>query len=192
MGHALRPREQRGGRARGQSPSEAGPGGRGAAVGDGPGRGLHAPAGDGVHGGPPRGLILPAAALHPAAALFFILIGLLLRLGHVPEAGWLTWTGGLVLTGAPVVWRTLRGIAPGRFAADLVAMLAIVSALPLGQPLAGLIVVLMQTGGEALERYAEGRASEAVRALEAAAPRTAHRVRAGVAEEIPADAVAVG
>ena len=82
------------------------------------------------------------------------------------------WTGGLVLTGAPVVWRTLRGIASGRFAADLVAMLAIVAALPLGQPLAGLIVVLMQTGGEALERYAEGRASEAVRALEAAAPRT--------------------
>ena len=89
------------------------------------------------------------------------------------------WTGGLVLTGAPVVWRTLRGIASGRFAADLVAMLAIVAALPLAQPLAGLIVVLMQTGGEALERYAEGRASEAVRALEAAAPRIAHRVRAG-------------
>jgi heavy metal translocating P-type ATPase len=102
------------------------------------------------------------------------------------------WTGGLVLTGAPVVWRTLRGIASGRFAADLVAMLAIVAALPLGQPLAGLIVVLMQTGGEALERYAEGRASEAVRALEAAAPRTAHRVRPGEVEEIPADTVAVG
>ena len=110
----------------------------------------------------------------------------------MPQASRLLWTGGLVLTGAPVVWRTLRGIASGRFAADLVAMLAIVAALPLGQPLAGLIVVLMQTGGEALERYAEGRASEAVRALEAAAPRTAHRVRPGVVEEIPADAVVVG
>ena len=56
-------------------------------------------------------------------------------------------------------------------------MLAIVAALLLGEPLAGLIVVLMQTGGEALERYAEGRASEAVRELEAAAPRIAHRLR---------------
>ena len=36
----------------------------------------------------------------------------------------------------------------------------------------------MQTGGEALERYAEGRASAAVRALEEAAPRIAHVVRA--------------
>jgi heavy metal translocating P-type ATPase len=116
----------------------------------------------------------------------------LLRLGGLPDAGRLVWTGGLVLTGAPVVWRTLRGIASGRFAADLVAMLAIVAALLLGQPLAGLIVVLMQTGGEALERYAEGRASEAVRALEAAAPRTAHRVSDGRSEEVPVDAVAVG
>jgi heavy metal translocating P-type ATPase len=102
------------------------------------------------------------------------------------------WTAGLVLTGAPVVWRTLRGIASGRFAADLVAMLAIVAALPLGQPLAGLIVVLMQTGGEALERYAQGRASEAVRELEAAAPRLAHRIGPSGVEEIAADAVAVG
>ena len=83
-------------------------------------------------------------------------------------------------------------MASGRFAADLVAMLAVVTALLLGQPLAGLIVVLMQTGGEALERYAEGRASRAVRDLEAAAPRQAHRVRAGVTEDIEADAVAEG
>jgi heavy metal translocating P-type ATPase len=91
-----------------------------------------------------------------------------------------------------VVWRTLRGIAAGRFAADLVAMLAIVTALPLREPLAGLIVVLMQTGGEALERYAEGRASEAVRELEAAAPRRAHRIGSGGVKDIDADAVAVG
>lgn len=96
------------------------------------------------------------------------------------------------MTGLPVVWRTLRGVASGRFAADLVAMLAIVGALLLGEPLAGLIVVLMQTGGEALERYAEGRASEAVRELEAAAPRLAHRVSPGGIEDTEAEAVAVG
>ena len=50
-------------------------------------------------------------------------------------------------------------------------MLAILTAALLATPLPGLIVVLMQTGGEALERYAEGRASEAVRELEEAAPR---------------------
>ncbi len=71
-------------------------------------------------------------------------------------------------------------------------MLAIVAALALGQPLPGLIIVLMQTGGEALEDYARGRASEAVRELEAAAPRIAHRVLPEGDEDVPAETVAVG
>ncbi len=97
-----------------------------------------------------------------------------------------------MLTGAPVVWRTVRGVAVGRFAADLVAALAILTALLLRDPLPGLIVVLMQTGGEALERRAQGRASEAVRELEAAAPRLAHRLGPDGVEEVPAEEVAVG
>jgi heavy metal translocating P-type ATPase len=117
---------------------------------------------------------------------------LALRLTVSPGAATAVWSAGLALTGLPVVWRTLRGMASGRFAADLVAMLAIVTALLLREPLAGLIVVLMQTGGEALERYAEGRASEAVRELEAAAPRLAHRVHPDGTEDVEADAVAVG
>jgi len=112
--------------------------------------------------------------------------------GHAGPAA-IVWSAGLALTGTPVVWRTLTGIAAGRFAADLVAMLAIVAALLLGEPVAGLIVVLMQTGGETLERYAEGRASQAVRELEAAAPRLAHRLGAGsVVEDVAAEAVVVG
>ena len=102
------------------------------------------------------------------------------------------WSAGLALTGTPVVWQTLRGMVAGRFAADLVAMLAIVTALILREPLAGLIVVLMQTGGEALERYAQGRASEAVRELEAAAPRVAHRIVGGEVDDVPAELVRVG
>jgi heavy metal translocating P-type ATPase len=102
------------------------------------------------------------------------------------------WSVGLAVTGAPVVWQTARGVFAGRFAADLVAMLAIVTALVLREPLAGLIVVLMQTGGEALERYAQGRASEAVRELEAAAPRLAHRVVGGELEDVAAEMVRVG
>jgi heavy metal translocating P-type ATPase len=135
----------------------------------------------------PRG-----AALPPAGALFSILLGFVARLADAPAVATVVWSVGLAVTGLPVVWRTLRGVLSGRFAADVVAMLAIVAALFLGEPLAGLIVVLMQTGGEALERYAEGRASEAVRELEAAAPRLAHRIRRGLTEDVEVDAVAVG
>jgi heavy metal translocating P-type ATPase len=97
-----------------------------------------------------------------------------------------------VLTGLPVVASTLRGAFRGRFAADLVATLAIVASVILEQPLPGLIVVLMQTGGEALEDYARGRASAAVRDLEAAAPTVAHRVTPSGVADVPADAIAVG
>ena len=94
---------------------------------------------------------------------------------------------GLVIAGVPLVWRTLRGVARGHFATDVVASLAILAAIPLGEPLAGLIVVLMQTGGEALEFYAQGRASRAVRALEADAPRFQAWVRARLDENTPYD-----
>lgn len=102
------------------------------------------------------------------------------------------WLVALVLTGGPVVIRMSRGLLAGRFAADIVATLAIITAIILGQPLAGLIVVLMQTGGEALEKYAEGRASAAVRALERDAPRIAHRQRGDTVEDIPVESIAVG
>ncbi len=163
MGHAVRARKLRGGPA----------GGKASAGTHVPGK---EPTPDKASGGDRRRLTIPRVAFLPAAALGFILLGLIL-LGTDPGTSPLVWSVGLALTGAPVVWRTFRGMAAGRFAADLVAMLAIITALILRQPLAGLIVVLMQTGGEALERYAEGRASEAVRELEEAAPRTAHRIQ---------------
>jgi P-type E1-E2 ATPase len=61
-----------------------------------------------------------------------------------------------------------------------------------GQPFAGLIIVLMQTGGETLEALAEGRASAAVRELEAAAPRIAHRLADGRTEDVAVEDVRVG
>jgi heavy metal translocating P-type ATPase len=131
----------------------------------------------------------------PVATAAFLLVGALLRLSPpTREASDAVWLAGLLVTGAPLVWRTAREAFRGRFATDLVATLAILVALPLHQPLAGLVIVLMQSGGEALERYAEGRASAAVRALEEAAPRIAHRTDdAGTrVEDVPVDAIAVG
>jgi hypothetical protein len=62
------------------------------------------------------------------------------------------WLLGVVAMGAPLVFRTLRAVASGHFATDIVASLSIVGAVALGQPLAGLVIVLMQAGGEALEQ----------------------------------------
>lgn len=134
-----------------------------------------------------------SATVPGAVAALAIVAGLILpvwpRFAHA--TAWL-WEASLIVTGAPLVWRTLRGMLAGRLAADIVASLAIAGAALLQQPLAGLIVVVMQTGGEALERYAEGRASAAVRELEAAAPTIAHRLREGETADVPIGDVAVG
>jgi heavy metal translocating P-type ATPase len=131
-------------------------------------------------------------ALLPAAATAFVAAGIVLWLSGEPRWAHGAWLVGLIGTGSPVVRRTLVHALRGHFATDIVATLAIVTAAILQEPLAGLIVVLMQTGGEALERRAEGRASRALRALEEEAPRIAHRLREGSTEDIAVDEIRVG
>jgi heavy metal translocating P-type ATPase len=131
-------------------------------------------------------------AVLPVLALAFIVAGAILRYAVSPGLAAEVWMIGLIATGAPVVWGTLRAAGRGRFATDVVATLSIVGAVALGQPFAGLVIVLMQTGGEALERFAGGRASAAVRALEAAAPRIAHRIVDGHVDDVPVSLIQVG
>ena len=157
-----------------------------------------APARDAVRGTPDAARGTPYAARlragwAPLTCLAFLAAGAIdwALTPHDNTHTWI-WYTGLIAMGAPVAWRTLRGMLRGHFATDVVAMLAIVAAVALRQPLAGLVVVLMQTGGEALERYAEGRASAAVRELEAAAPQVAHRLDGERVVDIPVDQVAVG
>ena len=100
--------------------------------------------------------------------------------------------GTLLVGGVPLVFQTLRGMLRGRFAADIVATLAILTALVLGQYFAGVIIVLMQSGGEALEAYAMERASSSLEALLARAPKIAHRLRGDLVEDVPVELVAVG
>lgn len=131
----------------------------------------------------------------PAAAATVLLAGLIAgALPELPLTRQAVWSVGLYVLGIPLLLRTGQGLLHGRFNADLVAGLAILTAMLLGQPFAGLVIVLMQTGGEGLEHYAERRASAAVQALEAEAPRIAHRRldAAGRLEDVPVDLIAVG
>jgi len=70
--------------------------------------------------------------------------------------------------------------------------MAVIAAFLLGQPVVGLVIVLMQSGGEALERLAAGRASEELRALEHAVPRTVHLVGDARVVDVDADMVTPG
>jgi heavy metal translocating P-type ATPase len=112
-------------------------------------------------------------------------------LGQPEPANWL-WFGTLIVAGAPLVWQTLRGMLRGKFASDVVAMLAIVTAVVMYEPFAGVLVTLMQSGGEAMDDFGFRRASSSLEALIARAPRTARRKSGDSLEDIAAGDVLVG
>ncbi len=133
----------------------------------------------GATGAVPASSSFPAASSLALLALAVILLGAFERFAyHLPVPAEAIWLLGLLVTGFPVVWRSLGAVRQGKFATDFVASLAIVTSAVLSEPLAGLVIVLMQTGGESLERFAERRASIALRELEKAAPRIAHLLSA--------------
>jgi cation transport ATPase len=57
----------------------------------------------------------------------------------------------LVCGGLPLVWGLLRKLFAGTFGSDLLAGISIITSILLGEYLAGVLVVLMLSGGEALE-----------------------------------------
>ncbi len=129
----------------------------------------------------------------PFFALAGLLLGLFFTAIRLPGAyaNW-TWLATLVVGGIPLVIATVRRLLAGKFASDVIAALAIVAAIALNQAFAGVIIVLMQSGGEALERYAFRRASSSLDGLLKRAPRSAHRRTSTGIEEVPIEAVRPG
>ncbi|MTV25851.1 heavy metal translocating P-type ATPase [Nitriliruptoraceae bacterium ZYF776] len=93
----------------------------------------------------------------------------------------------------PALVRTIREVVHGHLGVDVIALLAMVGALALGELLAGAIIAVMLTGGEALEAHAAGRARRELTALLQRAPRTAHlRTPDGDLIDVDVDEVTVG
>lgn len=140
-----------------------------------------------------KGWVLVRAYPIPALAIVGLATGAGLHwLFGLPEAARWVWYATLVGGGAPIVWRTILGMLHGVFASDIVAMLAIVAAVLLDEAFAGAVVVLMQSGGEAIEAYGLRRATFSLRALLERAPRIARRKVAGRLEEVDVREVAIG
>lgn len=92
----------------------------------------------------------------------------------------------------PLLVPLTRKLARAEFGSDHLAGISIVTSVALGEYLAGSIVVLMLSGGTALEEFASGRASSLLDALARRMPRTAHRKQGAKVAEVSLDAIAVG
>jgi heavy metal translocating P-type ATPase len=135
---------------------------------------------------------MSTAVTRAGLAVVGLLAGGVCHLAGAPATGDILWRITIVVTVVPVTWEVVRGMVHGDFGVDIIALLAMVAALIGGELLAGAIVAVMLTGGDALEDYAAGRARRDLTALLRRAPQTARRRLADGWEEIAVDAVSVG
>lgn len=98
----------------------------------------------------------------------------------------------LAIGGGPLVFGLILKAFNFDFGSDLLAGLSIVTSVLLGEYLAGSLVVLMLSGGEALENFAIQTASRVLEALAKRAPTTAHRQLNEEIETIVVNRIAIG
>lgn len=104
---------------------------------------------------------------------------------------WPLWIA-LAIGGVPVLWELGGKLARLDFGSDLLAGISILTGVLLGEYLVALIVVLMLSGGEALEEFALRRASSVLDALARRVPTIAHRKQNGGFTDVPATHVKPG
>src|SRR5271165_796950 len=98
----------------------------------------------------------------------------------------------LILGGLPLVIALLRRLVAREFGSDLLAGISILTSVLQGEYLVGSIVVLMLSGGTALEEFASGRASSILDALANRMPQTTHRRVGAQTADVTLDQVEVG
>ena len=113
------------------------------------------------------------AVVAGVAIALHLVLRYLLHLG--PASQWPLYFA-LAAGGVPLIAGLLRQVIKGEMGSDLLAGFSIVTGVLLHEYLVACIVVLMLSGGSALEQYATRRASSALRALAARMPTTAHLV----------------
>lgn len=109
------------------------------------------------------------------------LAGLALHLGlrYVLLTSEFTWQAPLLITliggGAPLLYRLAHRLLELEFGSDLLAGLSLLACVVQREYLVGAILVLMLSGGSALEQFATKRASSVLDALARRMPQIAHR-----------------
>jgi heavy metal translocating P-type ATPase len=105
------------------------------------------------------------------------IIGAVLDIGGWNTAAhWVLGTASLIAV-IPLVMGMWEDFRSGAYGLDILALTAIIASVLLHQYWAAVIVVLMLTGGESLEDYAEHRARSELDALLTRAPQIAHIIR---------------
>ncbi|WP_428835621.1 heavy metal translocating P-type ATPase [Rubritalea halochordaticola] len=98
----------------------------------------------------------------------------------------------IVIGGIPLILELLVKALKGEFGSDLLGGISIITSIFLGEYLAGSIIVLMLSGGEALESYALRSASSVLEALAKRMPSKAHRKMGNKIHEANLEDIQIG
>lgn len=120
------------------------------------------------------------------------IVGLALDVTHHHTAA--HWVLGLsaIINVFPLLWGMIEDLRSGKYGIDILAATAIITSVLLHEYWAGMVIVLMLTGGEALEDYAEKRAKKELSSLLANKPKKAHILRKGNTIDVRVSEIRVG
>ncbi len=132
-----------------------------------------------------RRVMLPATVIG-------LIAGIAATLAGSDGVAWWCWTVPAAIVGLWLLVSIIRDLFRGEAGVDVIAVLAIAGALLFGESLAAAVIAVMLATGDALERYADGRAHRELSALVSRAPRTVHRHEDGTIRDHPIADVVVG
>ncbi len=92
----------------------------------------------------------------------------------------------------PLLWGMVDDLRQGKYGVDILAATAIVASIVMHEYWAGMVIVLMLTGGESLEDYAEHRAKRELDALLTRSPQKARILRGTREIEVKVSEVKTG
>lgn len=140
-------------------------------------------------------LSVPRGWLNPTLLSVTVLalpVGGVLHWLHRGEAATLVWSASALLLAVLLVVEIAIRLRRREAGVDLIALLAIIAAVVLGQALVAAVIALMLAGGRALEDYTARRAERELRRLIDRAPRFAWRYRGAALEQVPVAQVTPG
>ena len=130
-------------------------------------------------------------ALLPFVACSLV-VGVVASAAGAQDLAVAVWSVASAVVVVDLVLVTIARLREGRVAVDVVALVALVGSMAMGEELAGVILALMVASGDALEQYAHRRAERSLSELLSLAPKVAHRLVEDQFETVPVDEVSPG
>lgn len=130
--------------------------------------------------------------LHFSLVVIIMIISLGLAIAGYHTAANIILSVTALASSLPIIWDIIQSLRHGEYGVDILAATAIITSVLLGEVWAGMVIVLMLTGGEALEDYAERHAKTELTSLLERAPKKALIIRGRKEIVIPVKQVKTG